>query len=125
MLDTNICSYIIKGLIPKKKLEDKEILLSSIVVSELLYGAKKKDSKRLEQLVEYFIDTFEVVDFDLKAAHEYAYIRAYLQKQGKIIGAYDLQIAAHAKSLRACLVTNNEKKFRRIDGLQLENWLDK
>ncbi len=48
MLDTNICSYIIKGFIEKEKLTGKKIYISSIVVSELLYGAKKKNSKKLE-----------------------------------------------------------------------------
>jgi tRNA(fMet)-specific endonuclease VapC len=122
MLDTNICSYIIKGFITKDKFIDKNIAISSIVVSELLYGVKKKNSKKLTNIVEVFINSFDIYDFDKSAAREYAKIRFELEKKGQIIGAYDLQIAAHAKSLNAVLVTNNEKEFCRVDGLRVENW---
>jgi tRNA(fMet)-specific endonuclease VapC len=123
MLDTNICSYIIKGFIPKEKLIDKNIGISSIVASELLYGAKKKNSKKLIKIVDLFLNSFEIYDYNKKAAIEYAKIRVDLEKQGLIIGAYDLQIAAHAKNLKAILVTNNTKEFNRIRGLKIENWL--
>jgi len=123
MLDTNICSYIIKGYISKEKLIDKKITISSIVASELLYGAKKKNSKKLMKIVDLFLDSFEIYDFDKSAAKEYSKIRVNLEKKGLIIGAYDLQIAAHAKSLNAILITNNIKEFNRIKGLKLENWL--
>ncbi len=123
MLDTNICSYIIKGLIKKEKLINKNIILSSIVVSELLYGAKKKNSKKLFLIVDTFVNSFDVLDFDIKAAKEYAKIRVELENNGLIIGAYDMQIAAHAKSINAVLVTNNEKEFKRINNLKIENWI--
>ena len=124
MLDTNICSYIIKGFVPKSLLENKKIVISSVVASELLYGAKKKNSKKLIQIVDLFLNNFEVLFFDYEAAKEYAKIRVDLEKRGLIIGAYDLQIAAHAKSLNAILVTNNTKEFGRIQGLKLQNWLE-
>jgi len=124
MLDTNICSYIIRGYIPKEKLIDKNIGISSIVASELSYGAKKKGSKKLMKIVDLFLNSFEIYDFNKRAAEEYSKIRVDLEKQGLIIGAYDLQIAAHAKSLNAVLVTNNMKEFSRINGLKLENWVD-
>ncbi len=124
MLDTNICSYIIRGYITKEKLIDKNIGISSIVASELLYGAKKKGSKKLMKIVDLFLNSFGIYDFNKQAAEEYSKIRVDLEKQGLIIGAYDLQIAAHAKSLDAILVTNNIKEFSRINGLKLENWVD-
>ena len=123
MLDTNICSYIIKGLVTKERLENKKIAISSVVCSELLYGAKKKGSKKLMNIVDLFLETFEIYDFDKAAAKEYAKIRIQLEQKGLIIGAYDLQIAAHAKSLNAILVTNNCKEFDRVTGLKVENWL--
>jgi len=130
MLDTNICSYIIRNRPEsvKKKLKEveklHEIALSSIVVSELLYGAYKKGSQKLVEAVKHFIDCFVIYDFDLKAAEEYALIRANLERKGVIIGAYDLQIAAHARSLSAVLVTNNEREFIRVEGLRIENWIE-
>jgi tRNA(fMet)-specific endonuclease VapC len=124
MLDTNICSYIIRGHLSKENLIGKNIGISSIVASELLYGAKKKGSKKLIKIVDLFLNSFEVYDFNKQAAEEYSKIRVNLEKQGLIIGAYDLQIAAHAKSLDAVLVTNNIKEFNRINGLKLENWTE-
>ena len=129
MLDTNICSYIIRSRPEsvKKKLKEveklHEVALSSIVASELLYGAYKKGSQKLVEVVKHFIDCFVVYDFDLKAAEEYALIRADLERKGIVIGAYDLQIAAHARSLSAVLVTNNEKEFLRVERLKVENWV--
>ncbi len=129
MLDTNICSFIIreKPLTVKEKLKivsvDNKIVLSSIVASELLYGAYKKRSPKLISTVKTFIDFFEVLPFDLNAAEEYGKLRTHLEKKGKIIGAYDLQIAAHALSLNAVLVTNNTKEFSKIERLKIEDWI--
>lgn len=53
----------------------------------------------------------------------YGDIRAALEKKGKTIGPRDTLIAAHAFSRQLVLVTNNEKEFRRVDQLKVENWL--
>ena len=129
ILDTDTCSYIIRNRPEhiKKKLEEIEkkhtIGLSSVVVSELFYGAYKKGSQRLIRLVESFVDYFEIYDYDLKAAVEYGRLRAELDRKGITIGAYDLQIAAHAISLNAVLVTNNLREFKKIKGLKAESWV--
>jgi tRNA(fMet)-specific endonuclease VapC len=120
MLDTNTSLFIIKGLIPKERLAGKKILISSIVAAELYYGAYKKGSLRLMEVVEVFLRTFEVIPFDLAAAKKYGKLRAKLEKKGEVIGAYDLQIAAHALALGAVLVS--DKEFRRIEGLKVQNW---
>ncbi len=129
MLDTNICGYIIKNkpLHIKEKLQEIEknhtIGLSSIVVSELLYGVKKKGSSQLYEIVLSFIANFRIYDFDKNSAFFYGEIRTDLETKGTIIGSNDLFIASHAKSLGAILVTNNEKEFQRVEGLQIENWV--
>ncbi len=129
MLDTDTCSYIIRNRPKhiKEKLEEVEkehsIGLSSVVVSELFYGAYKKGSRRLVRLVESFVDYFEIYDYDLKAAVEYGRLRAELERKGITIGAYDLQIAAHAISLNAVLVTNNLREFKRIKDLRVDSWV--
>jgi tRNA(fMet)-specific endonuclease VapC len=128
MLDTNICSYIIrnKPISIKEKLKEVEknhtIALSSIVVCELVYGATKKDSQKLIKIVSTFINNFLVYDYSKTSAQSYANIRTDLEKKGRIIGANDLLIAAHALSLEAILVTNNTKEFKRVKGLILEDW---
>jgi len=129
MLDTNICAFIIrqKPLYIKEKLkvieEKHEIGLSSIVIAELLFGAKKKQSQKLTKLIENFIENFTIYDFDKKASVEYAKIRVSLETQGNIIGANDLLIASHCKSLGAVMVTNNTREFLRVDGLVVEDWV--
>ncbi len=129
MLDTNMCSYIIrdnpKGVFKKlKEIEQKHtVALSSIVVSELLYGAKKRGSAKLIKVVSLFIDQFVIYDYDKASAHEYAKIRTTLEKKGQIIGVHDMLISAHALSLGATVVTNNTKEFERVDGLSIENWV--
>jgi len=128
MLDTNICSYIIRNKPQsiKEKLQEVEenhtVALSSIVVSELLYGATKKDSPKLMKVVSAFIDNFIIYDYSKISAQSYGNIRTDLEKKGKIIGANDLLIASHALSLGAILVTNNTREFERVEGLVLEDW---
>ena len=128
MLDTNICSYIIRNKPQsiKSKLQEIEenhtVALSSIVVSELLYGATKKDSPKLMRIVSAFIDNFIIYDYSKISAQSYANIRTDLEKKGKIIGANDLLIASHALSLGAVLVTNNTREFERVEKLSLEDW---
>jgi len=128
MLDTNMCSYIIRdnprGIYEKLKEIEAEhaIALSSIVVSELFYGARKKDSPKLRKVVAEFVEHFMIYDYDKISATHYADVRSKLEKKGQIIGANDLLIAAHALSKDAILVTNNSKEFVRVEGLVLENW---
>jgi len=128
MLDTNICSYIIRNRPEsiKAKLQEVEkehtIALSSIVVSELLYGAKKKGSQKLLKVITAFVDNFVIYDYSKVSAEFYATVRTDLEVQGKIIGANDLLIASHALSYKALLVTNNTREFERVKGLKLEDW---
>ena len=129
MLDTNICMYIIKNK-PRsvieqfKKYEIGDLALSSITVSELYYGAYKSEYKEKNLLaLEHFLQPFNIVEYDLKSAIEYGDIRASLERQGKVIGGLDMQIAAHARSLDMTLVTNNTKEFMRVENLVIDNWV--
>lgn len=129
MLDTNICIYIIKNKPESVREKFKcynigDLVLSSITVSELYYGAYKSQYVEKNLLaLEHFLKPFDIVEYDLKASIEYGKIRASLEKSGQIIGGLDMLIAAHAKSLNMALVTNNKKEFERIDGLILDNWV--
>ena len=129
MLDTNMCSYIIrdnpKGIFQKLKEAEREhtIALSNIVVSELLYGASKKGSTKLIKVVHMFVEQFTIHDYNKASAKAYANIRTTLEKKGQVIGVHDMLIAAHALSLDATIVTNNTKEFERVDGLVIENWV--
>lgn len=129
MLDTNICIYIIKNKPESVKerfreFEVGELCISSITVSELMYGGyKSQQIERNLQALESFLMPFEIVDYDYVASIEYGKIRASLEKKGQVIGNMDMQIAGHALALDMTLVTNNTKEFVRIDGLSLDNWV--
>ena len=128
MLDTNICIYIIKE--KPKKVIDKfctlnigDVCISSITLAELEYGVEKSDYKERNKLaLTGFLSSIEILPFSDQAAAEYGKIRANLERQGNIIGAYDLMIGAHALSENITLVTNDTKEFNRIENLSLENW---
>lgn len=128
LLDTNICIYLIKKK-PERlvsRLRESAPMISgisSITLSELEYGVQKSSFIEQNALnLMRFLVQFDVLPFDDAAAREYGQIRATLEKQGKIIGNMDMLIGAHARSLGCILVTNNEKEFRRIDGLKTANW---
>jgi tRNA(fMet)-specific endonuclease VapC len=129
MLDTNICIYIIKNRPQSVKERFRayhigELCISSITVSELMYGAYK--SQHIEKnlkAIEAFLLPFEIVEYDYNAAVAYGQIRATLEKKGQGIGGMDMQIAGHALALDMVVVTNNTKEFQRIEGLALENWV--
>ena len=129
MLDTNICICIIKNKpqSAKKRFEEYEVgqlCISSITVSELMYGAfKSKHTEKNLKALERFLMPFEIVDYDFAASVEYGKIRASLEKKGQVIGNMDMQIAGHALSRDMVLVTNNTREFERVEGLVLENWV--
>jgi tRNA(fMet)-specific endonuclease VapC len=128
LLDTNICIYIIKkrpaGVLQQvQSKQPGEIVLSAITLAELEYGVARShypDRNRVALLE--FVLSFTILDFDQLASAEYGRIRSWLESKGRPIGPMDLLLAAQAKSHNLILVTNNEKEFRRIDGLRLENW---
>jgi tRNA(fMet)-specific endonuclease VapC len=129
MLDTNICIYIIKRK-PQTVIERflqteiSQIGISSITLSELLFGVSKSSKPDQNKIaLAQFIAPPEILPYDDQAAQCYGDLRAYLERQGKPIGSLDMLIAAHALSINGTLVTNNEKEFIRILDLKIENWV--
>ncbi len=129
MLDTSICIELIRRRPPRliqrlTACAPGEAGLSVITVAELVHGVHKSEqTAQNASALERFLLPFEIADFDWRAAQAYGMIRAALERDGSLIGSMDLLIAAHALSLDVTLVTNNEKEFRRIPGLSVENWL--
>ena len=102
-----------------------ELSISAITFAELANGVQKSahveaNLKRLNLLAELLV----ILPFDRQAAIAYGNVRSTLEKQGKVIGGNDLLIAAHALSIGYTLVTNNEREFKRVDGLKVENWIE-
>jgi tRNA(fMet)-specific endonuclease VapC len=129
LLDTNTCIYIINKKPPSaisriRSKQPEEVAISTVTVAELEYGVHR--SQRIDQnriaLLEFLVP-LTILDFDQGAAAVYGSIRASLESRGTPIGPLDLMIAAAAMSQGLILVTNNEKEFSRVEGLQLENWI--
>ena len=82
--------------------------------------------ERLEAVVkavEDLLGEINVLPFDVPADAEYGGIRSELEAAGRPIGSNDLLIAAHAHATGATIVTANADEFRRVRGLNVENWL--
>jgi tRNA(fMet)-specific endonuclease VapC len=98
--------------------------ISVVTLAELLHGAEKSSQPTANLVVvEDFCSRLEVLPYGNKAAQHYGAIRAALEQTGQPIGVNDLHIAGHARSEGLVLVTNNEKEFARVPGLQIENWI--
>jgi tRNA(fMet)-specific endonuclease VapC len=130
LLDTNVWVDYLTGRFPTvvariQKSTPDDLCLSSVVMAELRYGAEKSRRKKSNHdLLDTLAREVRCVDFDLDGARTYGGLRTTLEKRGTPIGPYDMMIAAHALSLGLVLVTDNEREFRRVKSLRLENWRD-
>ena len=129
LIDTNICIYIMNERPPEviqkfKNAEIGQFGISTITVSELNYGvSKSKYQKQNNERLEEFLAPFDILPYDENASKFYGKIHAQLEKDGNIIGPLDMLIAAHTLSKDMVLVTNNEKEFKQIKSLKVENWV--
>lgn len=129
-IDTNIIIYALKNSYPSiiKKFENTpsyNIFITSIVKAEIDYGiAKSKSSKLTRELYNKFLSIYNVIPFTEKETKIYGDIRYQLEKEGKLIGANDMLIAAIVMSHNGILITHNVNEFSRIKGLQIEDWTE-
>jgi len=128
LLDTNVCIKILKGNSEKisnkiASIDNKNVVIPSIVRFELFYGAYKS-SKKEETLsiLRNFLNCFEDACFDETISDLCGRLRAELEFAGKPIGPYDLQIGAVALANNYLLVTHNTKELSRIVNLKIEDW---
>ncbi|NOY15853.1 MAG: type II toxin-antitoxin system VapC family toxin [Gammaproteobacteria bacterium] len=129
MLDTDMCSYIIKEHPVSvqrrfRKIAMEQLCISVVTYTELIYGVERSSTRRVNRpVIEDFVRHLDVMDWNSEAADQYGAIRTKLEAAGTLIGAMDMMIAAHAKSIKAVLVTNNQKHFTKVKGLKVENWV--
>jgi tRNA(fMet)-specific endonuclease VapC len=127
LLDANIASYAIKGNFPRVRerllrVAMSEVGISAITEAELRFGvARLPGAAKLGLAVEEFLLRVEVLPWDSEAAQHYADLRATLDGQGEPMGNLDLMIAAQALAAGTILVTN-DRVFRRVKGLKIEDW---
>lgn len=128
MLDTNVCIDYMRGTdqgIKNRLLacKEDELCISSITLSELLYGVNRSSNpvKNRNALYKLLV-RIEVIDYGTEASEFYGIIRNELVRRGMVIGALDMLIAAHAMSNKLVLITHNTAEFGRISGLEIEDW---
>jgi tRNA(fMet)-specific endonuclease VapC len=127
LLDTDTCIYALKRdasvlqeLLSKSR---EDVSISVMTEAELRTGAAKSSSPaRTLRLVENFLRPLTMLEFNSVDAATYAHVRAKLERAGTPIGPLDTIIASQAVSRDLTLVTNNEREFRRVSGLRVENW---
>ena len=130
MLDTDTCAFILRKSSPTlmqriQAVPLQQQCMSVVTLAELLYGVQVSSKKKANrEAVDLLARHVEVLQWTPEAAEHYADIRAELKKKGQQLGANDLLIAAHARSMGAVIVTNNVKDFGRVKGLKFENWMD-
>ena len=129
MLDTNIIAYAVNRRIPRVLEKIREHLaeglcISAVTMAELEFGICNSSCPEQNRLaLMLFLSPIDVLPFDGLAAAHYGTIRADLKRRGEPIGANDLLIAAHARSLGLTLVSNNLKELDKVEGLFTENWV--
>lgn len=130
MLDTDILIYLVNRKPGFERVVRRmsgrspgELRLSAITLSELSFGVARGELREQnEEALGELLDLFQADDFPCGAARDFAQIKTALLARGNAIGPYDMLIAAHARHIGATVVTNNEREFRRVPGIGVENW---
>jgi tRNA(fMet)-specific endonuclease VapC len=132
LLDTDVLSNLMKrapastlvARLARVPLEQQ--FTSSVTLGELLYGAYRSSraTAMIERIEEALLPDLPILPFDASAARRYGDIRAVLEERGTPIGDADIRIASIALSRELTVVTGNERHFRRVPGLEVENWLE-
>jgi tRNA(fMet)-specific endonuclease VapC len=127
LLDTDTCIYamrqnesVLERLLSKSR---ADVAVSVITEGELRTGAAKSSSPaKTLRLLENFLRPLDIIEFTSADAASYANVRSKLERTGRPIGPLDTLIAAQAVCRKLVLVSNNEREFRRVAGLRVENW---
>ena len=128
LLDTNICIYFMKNTFPSMTTKifshnPSDFFISSVTVFELEYGAAKSNwGDKTRNKLAIFLAPFKILSFASEDAVTAGRIRAMLEKQGRPIGPYDIQIAAQGLSRNLTIITHNMDEFIRVPNLKLEDW---
>jgi tRNA(fMet)-specific endonuclease VapC len=128
LLDTSICIYIAKRNPPPvrerfEQLTADALAMSVVTWGELRHGAEKSQQRaKAMAALQQLQAAIRIAPLTEAVGRHYGEIRGALERKGQPIGSNDLWIAAHARAEGWVLVTNNERDFRRVEGLTVENW---
>ena len=130
VLDTNICIYWLKGKGEiRRKVEQAgadNLKITIVTLAELKYGAyKSKEVSENLKSIDNFLKKIRVLPLDEESTDRFGKIKEDLRRSGQIIEDFDILIASITLKHGGILVTNNIEHFKRIGGLNCENWLNK
>ncbi len=127
-LDTDLLVAILRGKEEAKKEvaeldEQAKGATTSVNAFELFFGANKSERKdenvkQASKLLERLI----IFSLDLASSQKAAEISAKLVAKGETIDFREAMIAAIAVENGLTLVTRNKSHFKRVKGLQIEEW---
>lgn len=128
LLDSDICIYAMKrspaALLGRLERFAPVTAISVIVYGELWFGrTQSSQSEAASARLVALLESVEVLPLPVDAGTHYGVVRASLEANGTPIGLNDTWIAAHALAEDLTLVTNNEREFKRVTGLRVENWM--
>ncbi|HWG71056.1 MAG TPA: PIN domain-containing protein [Steroidobacteraceae bacterium] len=131
MFDTDILIYFVNRKLGFEQIarcmsgrSPGELRLSAITLAELKFGIENGEFRtENRRALTGVLPLFQADDLPSGAAQDFGEIETALLRKGKAIGTYDMLIAAHARHIGATVVTNNEREFRRVPGLAVQNWL--
>lgn len=128
LLDTNTAVAAMRGTAGLdsrlQQLQPDEWCISAITNAEMRFGvAARPKAVQLDRYVDAFLAVARTEPWDAACAEFHALVRAQLRAKAQVLGDFDEMIAAHALALGAVLVTDNLRHFKRVDGLQIENWI--
>lgn len=126
MLDTNMVGFLIRGrsAVLRRVIEVSPgaLCISAVTKGEIAFGLNRRPADQLlRTAVMEFLRRVDILPWDSEVADTYGAVRSVLERLGKSLGALDMMIGAHALSLGAILVTNDQA-FRSVPGLNLEDW---
>jgi tRNA(fMet)-specific endonuclease VapC len=126
LLDTNVISDLVRdpfgALAARIEQDGDKAAISLIAIAEIQFGLRKNPMLRRSRLMLNSLERFPALAWEAPAELRYAELRVELERLGTPIGSNDMLIAAHALALDCTLVTANEREFRRVPGLRVENW---
>ena len=129
ILDSNICIHLLRN---RKEIVDAILrvgwdncCISELTVVELFYGAECSSNPERNRLeIDSFIADIEVLPFSL-CIKEFCKQKARLRSMGMLIEDFDLFIGSMAIAIGYTLVTENIKHLSRLQGIMIENWVER
>lgn len=126
ILDSDHCIAILRGHLDLRQWvqPDEALAVTAVSVGELTHGAHKSfNPARNIARVDVLLSAMTILPFDNQSARRFGWLKAHLEQAGMKLPDADLQIAAIVLRQGVALLTHNQKHFKRVPELTLEDWM--